>query len=135
MHAANMGGLLSKMLTADYFHQWLAQGWHVLIFPVVAITCFTYAVIQFVIDIRNKAALPRLLVTQGCVNKIETTQFAQTRSLTKRSEVVVDVSYAVAGKEFTCRRMCMLGSGYRIGNRHADVNFPAGSGVGVYYDP
>ena len=127
--------MLKTMLTADYLDQFLAQGWHVLLFPGIALVFFALSIGILITTLRKRAALPRLRQIIGRVNKMETLEMAQAGSLTRRTAQIVNVTFFVEGEEYRCRRMYLFHDGNRTGGNAPPINLSAGSAVMVHYDP
>lgn len=127
--------MLETMLTADYGRQFLAQGWHVLLFPGIALICFGLSIGSLVILLRKRAALPRLRQIIGRVNLMETVDTTDTGSVVRETAQVVNVTFFVDGTEYRCRRLYLFHSGNRVGGNAPPLNLSAGTAVMVHYDP
>ena len=127
--------MLKTMLTEAYLDQFLAQGWHALLFPAAALIGFALGIGLLVNTLRKRAALPRLRQIIGRVNEMETVEFAQAGTMVRRTEQHVDVTFFVEGRACRCRRMYLFSDGYRMGGAAPAINLAPGSAVMVHYDP
>lgn len=105
-----------------------------IILGVAALGALLVAAMLFREIATRKRALPRLVVTTGIVRKLDTL-VTPDRSGGKRGLTHVHVDFVVNGRNFVCHRLWFF-----AGNRHGGdpgkvYTFPAGTEVGVHYDP